>query len=842
MKKSLLILFALLIGVSGSMYAEDVKYYTPTNRVTTFASDKKYMIYNTCIDGNQDRTGFIYVDGDGNMKKYTGSTDRNPKQFRTTNDAYLWKVVTGADNQVSIQNVSNSKYYGYNLSSNASDPGNLYLYQWGELTSGQAKANSQNEDDPSTKTLNANITFATNKVFVIGNKDAEGDNKQFWNGNVGDIVQWGNGHPFAFYEIEEVTVPVEVPSGYNAYVDTKTIGTTEWKTESNWVLTDTWNSNGPGCNGSEMWSPIYLEDVTATGIAFEGWNLRLKLVNSSLTATTNKLQAGGTVTIDVDKNSTLNLTFSTSNGNPGLHTFNIDGNLTINMGSYNWNGGSATSTNNINLGTTGNFTFTASAAKTIPTSASFAINATLTDPTTPNTVESRTLATFTNVTVSSLSPTISGTDGWTSVANKAALDEQTADGKYYYVEQNPSGVTLNTYQFQVASKKQQAKDKVSPYEDYIGTGVGKYTVYLGETAYSTYSAFETAVDGWTTIGACVEPTIAINQPTAGFYRFKAAARSADDNTNNWYMGGNASSIYPASTTAAKASDANTIFYVEKDGDVYHFINYVSGLYSNGTANNEVGTKSNFTFDKAIKENNTDVLYGEYKLVNTGTNKVIVMWNNDYLNAINGNNDWSGWTIEPVDYLPVTVSAAGYATFCFPVNVTFDGGGNANAYIATSATDESIHFEEPEAFKAGQGILVKGAAGNYTFAVEGEGNDAEDLLGGTTAAINVSSLSVPDGSTLCAFQQISGGTSYGFYSYPGSTFPGFKAYYIYTPSAATSNNFLTLSFGEDDDPTAVQSVVDSKNVGNAQVFDLQGRKVKNPQKGNIYIQNGKTILY
>ena len=415
----------------------DATYYIPTNRATTFSSDKMYMIYNTCYDptsteGNEYRAGFIYIDANGDMKKMTTWT---PKQFSTNSTVYLWKITTGDDNHVSIQNVSNEKYYGPDLGKNNSAPNTLYLYPWGTNSEKQSGVSSQKEDDPSQNTAKENITFATNKVFIIGNGD-----DTFWNGNPGDIVTWSTGHPFAFYEVEEVTVP----SGYNGYVGpTKTIGATEWQTQNNWALNDPWKGNGPGYSSSDMWSPIYLQNVTATGIAFEGWNLRLKLVNSSLTATTVKLQTGVASTIDVDESSTLNLTLSTSNNGPWTRTFNIDGNLTINMGAQSWSTGS--NTNTINLGTTGQFTFTANSGKTTHAASSFTINATLTDPTANNTIESRTLATFTNVTVSTLSHNISGTDGWTLVSNKDALDDQLFNGKYYYVETTASGVVLHTF-------------------------------------------------------------------------------------------------------------------------------------------------------------------------------------------------------------------------------------------------------------------------------------------------------------------------------------------------------------------------------------------------------------
>ena len=252
----------------------------------------------------------------------------------------------------------------------------------------------------------------------------------------------------------------------NAYIGaTKTIGATEWKTQSNWVLGDTWNSNGPGYTGSNMWSPICLNGVTATGIEFEGWALQLSLVNSSLTATTKKIQTDGTLTIDVDHESTLDLTLTSSNNNPGTHIFNVDGALTINMGDNTWNDYS--STNNINLGTTGSFTFTASSAKTIGANPSFAINATLVDPgASYNTVVSRTLATFTNVEITTLSVNISGTDGWTLVDNKAALETQTSIGNYYFVEQASTGVVLYMYKQTAYNVADGTTVNLSEIEDY----------------------------------------------------------------------------------------------------------------------------------------------------------------------------------------------------------------------------------------------------------------------------------------------------------------------------------------------------------------------------------------
>lgn len=233
---------------------------------------------------------------------------------------------------------------------------------------------------------------------------------------------------------------------YNIYTgSTKTITSTEWNNQENWI-SQVWGANGPGTTGSNMWNPIYLKGVTATGISFEGWKLRIKLEKSNLTATTLKLQTADNdiVTIDVDKDSELKLTMSDEeeNGDPGTHNYNIDGTLTINTNSGHFKNN--TNDNIINLGTTGKFKFNSNSSVTYSTK--FTINATLNDPANYNTIYSRELATFTNVTLNNLTVNISGTEGWTQVDSEAALKTQTTAGKFYYIEKiTNTGVILHTY-------------------------------------------------------------------------------------------------------------------------------------------------------------------------------------------------------------------------------------------------------------------------------------------------------------------------------------------------------------------------------------------------------------
>ena len=401
----------------------------------------------------------------------------------------------------------------------------------------------------------------------------------------------------------------------------------------------------------------------------------------------------------------------------------------------------------------------------------------------------------------------------------------------------------------VALKQQQAKDIVDPYKDHIGTGVGKYTISLDETDYTDYDDFVDAVDGWDEVADYVEPSVSFNTVPEGFYRFKAAARSANDATYNWYMGGNASGIYSASTTAAQASDANTIFYLNNDADGYHLINYVSSLYSNGTANNAVGTSSNFTLTQAIKENNTDKLLGEYKLFNTGTSKTIVMWSNDVLNAIDGNNDWSGWTIEPVESLPVTITTAKWATLYSPVALTIPSETPAVKayYISALTSTEATLSEITETIPANTPVILYAnveANTTYTFTITtADAFSGTNKLAGQIAAFSVSADDVTN-KVYYTLQRNRAGTAVGLFPKTSAgSIAGFKAYLPaanFPSEEPSSIKGFTFVFDDDDDPTGIQTLSNSPLKGE-DIYNLAGQRIQKMQKG-INIVNGKKVLF
>lgn len=283
------------------------------------------------------------------------------------------------------------------------------------------------------------------------------------------------------------TYRVSISSGYNGYIGAnKTIGETEWKTQSNWVHTDTWNDYGPGCTYSNMWAPIYLKDITSGTVpALEGWNFRMTADHSTYTiGSVKKIQGGNGKNCYLTLKNTSVVTMNFGNGQQNPFTVNLNegtgNNLNFVLSSTNYGSTITVNYGSVTKNTNRVFNASASSAKTITT---LVLNATLTDPTEKNVVESIPLATFTSVSATTITPNISGTDGWTLVDSKAALGTQTTDGKYYYVENGTStGFTLHTYQrFTTYNVATGATEKLSDITSPSYTTYSRFNVPLGST-------------------------------------------------------------------------------------------------------------------------------------------------------------------------------------------------------------------------------------------------------------------------------------------------------------------------------------------------------------------------
>ena len=359
------------------------------------------------------------------------------------------------------------------------------------------------------------------------------------------------------------------------------------------------------------------------------------------------------------------------------------------------------------------------------------------------------------------------------------------------------GKTIDTYNTYNSTTRNVVKDTPSE--------------YLTAAQFQTYTdAYKAAIAG-----------LNANISTGTFLRIRSQESSLVS-TPTYMIPSNiiVGSYYQCALTqdASKISGAETILYYDSSNHLYG--------YSNGS----------WVF------NNAGYLEWKYAFNHTATTitfeKVGIKFNNaKYVGALNDANgiyldsyasmdgDKFNFIIEPVSSLPVTITAAGYATLNSPVALTIPDGvtaytGKVNSgYMRLTALDGTIPANTP--------VILKGAAGTYKFDLTtSEGFEGDNDLSGTIAEEDVSKVDI------LTLQVID--DEIGLYTYTGESLGGFKAYL--SGDKASQIKSLVFAFDEAD---AITEVAEKTEVAEG-YFDLSGRRIAKPTKG-LYIVNGKKVV-
>ena len=187
---------------------------------------------------------------------------------------------------------------------------------------------------------------------------------------------------------------------------------------------------------------------------------------------------------------------------------------------------------------------------------------------------------------------------------------------------------------------------------------------------------------------------------------------------------------------------------------------------------------------------------------------------------------------------VNIGATGYATLYYsdralvvPENVA------AYTYKVTNGKlDESYLYNAGETIPAATGVVLKAAAGEYTFAASQKAGDvdADNLLKGSDEATLTTGGAVYYKLSL---NKAGDANSVGFYygAADGAAFTnGAHKAYLALPAASGVRAYLFNG----NTTTGIQNA--TSNNAATQVYDLQGRRVQSAQKG-LYIINGKKVL-
>lgn len=383
-------------------------------------------------------------------------------------------------------------------------------------------------------------------------------------------------------------------------------------------------------------------------------------------------------------------------------------------------------------------------------------------------------------------------------------------------------------------------DALTPYASLIGTSYGQYNTGSYTLSDELATANAVIANASATVPQvlaaieqlqAVQSSLDINKPAAGsFLRIKAASNSTK--AAGYYLSADtftpSSKASRATYTADKegANNAKSIFYFADNKLLNYSTGYYITLVSNFASYNAVGESTSVAFgkDTGVKSVYTVTLNGARHLyAQSGTESGTTYYYADCggTTAYGAGYDFD---LEEVNALPVTVTAAGYATFCAPVAVSINS--NVKAYKAAKETGKLVLTEITDVIPANEPVIISAAEGTYDMEITTTeatvtGND----LVGTLAAETVTA------SSCYTLQNLASGV--GFYRYSGTVLGGFKAY-VAGASDGTSRG-LALDFGN----TTGLEVINADGTS-ATIYDLSGRQVKAAQKG-FYIVDGKKVI-
>lgn len=228
------------------------------------------------------------------------------------------------------------------------------------------------------------------------------------------------------------------------------ITTTAWNNQFNWAITGNtsfggnggqWNGKGPGIPGSDKWDTITLNNAAGNIAELEGWNIKLRLISSTLTVDKiKKFQVGTNAVAQLDIDSSSILTFrSFADGNDGgLTTINCEG--VFNLAYTKNQGGDGFAAN---LGKTGIMNLTSSTGNAYTVKIA-SLKASLETEAVSGSRRLLTLGTNMNFDSTETAITINAAEGWQKVNNQQEAQQAAEAGNdSYWVTKDGTGILLS---------------------------------------------------------------------------------------------------------------------------------------------------------------------------------------------------------------------------------------------------------------------------------------------------------------------------------------------------------------------------------------------------------------
>lgn len=377
----------------------------------------------------------------------------------------------------------------------------------------------------------------------------------------------------------------------------------------------------------------------------------------------------------------------------------------------------------------------------------------------------------------------------------------------------------------------------------IGTGYQQYT-YDGDA--NVYTSARTAandvlqkyavnltVDEVNTAktnleNAAVADKFTINTPADGSYIRIRATSSADQGMP--YLTSDLSTVEKKTDRAALVSGANnaanSIFYYKDQKLIAYGTGYKATSNSNFLGYNGIADGTVVTFKAATESK------GEYNVFFNNDSRKLYTQVSDgkyFTDALgSGSHNRCRFWLEAVTSLPVSVSAAGYATLYAPVALTIPQ--NVQAYTASFADNKVTLTPIEGTIPANTGVVIEAAEGTYNFAITTTEATATSDLRGDVATANV------DAASAAYILGKTDAQGVGFFKLNSTDreIKGGRAYYVAPNGGAAAYLF-------NGNVTGLEAIKTALNDANAPIYDLSGRKVAKAVKGGLYIKNGQKFI-
>ena len=377
--------------------------------------------------------------------------------------------------------------------------------------------------------------------------------------------------------------------------------------------------------------------------------------------------------------------------------------------------------------------------------------------------------------------------------------------------------------------------KISAVLNNVGPYVGNYMESAGEALTAALDNYATAPSkqGYEAINAAIANAPRVEVEAGKWYTIRNHGRS----NGTLYMTPEDSRFTVATGDAADADQLFSFTATDTEG-VYNLYNGNYGLYFGKLGANET--------QPAVHETPEDA--GRYTVITSasglsgiacqnktgghagihlaGDCKRLVPWTT--------NAEASLWYIQPVEDFNVTIPDAGYATMCLPFAVSLPDGAEAYAVTGRVEVDETecLRIKQLEgAVPANLPVVVKATAGNHVFAIVAN-EDATEVIENSDELKGVLKAKTLTNSQKKIYT-LSGNKF--VKSNKSSVSVLANTAYLEAESEARNLTFTTL----EGVPVGIESVTtESANTG---LYDLNGKRVKNPTTGIYVTGNGQKVF-